>query len=265
MHSLLESNLRVIEFAPLLLTISIFIFTALGWYFGHYRLKKHGDDGVVIRDSLVAAIFGLSALVLGFTFSGSASRYADRMESTRVQAQALQEVYGSIKYLSPSDQMEIKKSLDALLDLRLSVYKNITNMSDVDAAALEISKAVRKIQEEVRRVAPNAPLVNKTLVTDLLIPQVGGLATAFTAGIINTKSHPPSLLMRFLLALLCIGAFLIGYTMAVKKESDWLLATLYTFLIGVSLFVILSLEVPNLLMPYEETNREFLLIKSMVK
>lgn len=71
--------------------------------------------------------------------------------------------------------------------------------------------------------------------------------------------------MRFLLALLCIGAFLIGYTMAVKKESDWLLATLYTFLIGISLFVILSLEVPNLLMPYEETNREFLLIKSMVK
>lgn len=265
MYSLLESNLRVIEFAPLLLTILIFIFIAMGWYFGHYRVKKDGDDGVIIRDSLVAAIFGLSALVLGFTFSGSASRYFDRMESTRVQAQALQEVYGSIKYLSPGDQMEIKKSLDALLDLRLSAYKNITSMSDVDTGALEISKAIRKIQEEVRRAAPNAPLANKTLVTDLLIPQVGGLATAFTAGIINAKSHPPSLLTRFLLALLCIGAFLIGYTMSVKKESDWFLATLYTFLIGISLFVILSLEIPKLLMPYEETNREFLLIKSMVK
>ena len=265
MHSFLESNLRVIEFAPLLLTVSIFIFTTLGWYFGHYRLKKLGDDGVVIRDSLVAAIFGLSALVLGFTFSGSASRYADRMQSIRVQAQALQDVYSSVKYLAPSDQTEIRKSLDALLDLRLSVYKNITSMADVDSGALEISNAIRKIQEEVRKASSNAPLANKSLVSDLLIPQVGGLASAFTTGIINTKSHPPGLLMKFLFALLCIGAFLIGYTMAVKKESDWLLATLYTLLIGISLFVILSLEVPNLLMPYEEINREFLLIKSMAK
>lgn len=265
MYSLFDSNLRAVEFAPLLLTVSIFLFTALGWYFGHYRLKRVGEHGVVIRDSLVAAIFGLSALVLGFTFSGAASRNADRMNSIRLQAQSLQDVYGSLQYLAANDQLVIKKSLDTLLDLRLSVYKNIKSMSNVDSGALEISKAIRKIQEEVRRVVPNAPAANQALVSDLLMPQVASMAAAFSAGIINTKSHPPSLLMKFLFALLCIGAFLIGYTMAVKKEADWLLASLYTILIGISLYVILSLEVPNLLMPYEETNREFLLLKSMVK
>jgi len=67
--------------------------------------------------------------------------------------------------------------------------------------------------------------------------------------------------MRFLFFLLCIGAFLIGYTMAVKNENDWLLAGLYIALIGLSLYVILSLEMPNILMPYEEINRELLLLK----
>jgi hypothetical protein len=43
------------------------------------------------------------------------------------------------------------------------------------------------------------------------------------------------------------------------------LATLYTLLIGISLYVILSLEVPNLLMPYDEINRDFLLLKEAVK
>jgi hypothetical protein len=35
-------------------------------------------------------------------------------------------------------------------------------------------------------------------------------------------------------------------------------------LIGLSLYVILSLEIPDILMPYEEVNREFLLLKESV-
>jgi hypothetical protein len=265
MLSFFQSNLHAVEFAPLLFTFSIFIFTAIGWYFGHYRLKKHPEGGIAVRDSLVAAIFGLSALVLGFTFSGSASRYFDRMDSIRAQAQSLQEVYVSLKYLAPSDQAKMKTSLNELLDLRLSAYKHVNSMSEVEVEAKRIMLATRKIQEEVRRAAVNAPVENKGLVADLLIPQVGSLATTYATGIINIKSHPPGLLMKFLFALLCIGAFLIGYTMAIKKEHDWLLATLYTLLMGISLYVILSLEIPNLLMPYEEINHDFLLLKDAMK
>lgn len=125
--------------------------------------------------------------------------------------------------------------------------------------------STRKIQEEVRRAAVNAPAENKELVTGLLVPQTNNLSSTYASGIIRAKSHPPALLMKFLFSLLCIGAFLIGYTMAVKKEHDWLLATVYSLLIGVSLYVILSLEIPNLLMPYDEINRDFLLLKEIIK
>lgn len=264
MLSLLESNLRVIEYIPLLLTIAVFFLTTCGWYFGRYRLMRQGES-IIVRDSLVAAIFGLSALVLGFTFSGSASRYADRMDSIRNQAQSLQEVYTSLKYLAPKDQVEIKQSLDDLLNLRLTVFKDIHSRSDVDSGASKIMAATRKIQEEARGALANAPVQNKILVSDLFMPQVQNMSSAFSAGAVNVKAHPPGLLLRFLFALLCIGAFLIGYTMAVKKESDWLLASLYTILIGLSLYVILSLEVPNILMPYEEVNRDFLLLRESIK
>lgn len=265
MLPLLQSNLRAVEFAPLLLTISILILTALGWHFGQFRLKRHPAGEVIVRDSLVAAIFGLSALVLGFTFSGSASRYFDRMDGIRTEAQILHEVYVSLKYLAPSDQIKIKSSLSELLDLRLDAFKHIKSMSDVDIEANKIMTSTREIQEEVRRALVNVPIENKELVTDLLIPQVSSLSSAFAAGIIKSKSHPPGLLMKFLFAMLCVGAFLIGYTMAVKKEHDWLLASLYTLLIGISLYVILSLEIPNLLMPYDEINRDFLLLKDVMK
>jgi uncharacterized membrane protein len=117
MHSFFESNLHIAQYVPFGLIIAIIIFTAIGWSVGLYRLKKYGESGAIIRDSLAAAIFGLSALVLGFTFSGSASRYVDRMDAIRVQAQTLQEVYSSLKYLNKNDQVVVKKSLDDLLDV----------------------------------------------------------------------------------------------------------------------------------------------------
>ena len=265
MHSFFDSNLHIAEYVPFGLIIAICIFTGIGWSIGLYRLKKYGESGAVIRDSLAAAIFGLTALVLGFTFSGSASRYVERMDAIRVQAQTLQDVYSSLKYLSPSDQVVVKKSLNDLLDLRLSAYKNLKTMSDIDAGAAKITAAMRKIQEDVTQATLNVSSENKAFVTALLTPQVSNLATVYAAGIIDTKSHPPALLLRFLFALLCIGAFLIGYTMVLKNETDWLLATLYTLLIGISIYVILSLELPNLLMPYEEINRDLLLLKDAVK
>lgn len=265
MHPMFESNLHVIELAPLVFAIGVFTFTALGWFFGRYRLKTHPDGNVVVRDPLVAAIFGLTALVLGFTFSGSASRNATQMDLMRSQAQVLHKVYGSLKYLAPNDQVVVKKSLDHLLNLRLSSFRDIKTMGDVDKRTENIMATVRHIQEQVALANSNATPKNQILIGELLAPQVRDLSSAFSVGSINIKSHPPSLLIRFLFGLLCATAFLIGYTMVVKKEHDWLLATFYTATIGIALYVILSLEFPNLLMPYEEINRDFLLLKDAVK
>jgi hypothetical protein len=215
MQSFFESNLHIVDFFPFGLIIAIFIFTAIGWHIGLYRMKKYGEGGSVTRNFLAAVIFGLSALVFGFTFSGSASRYADRMDTIRIQAQTLHDVYGSLKYLSPSDQIVVKKSLDHLLDARLSSYKNIKGLSDIDAGSEKIMAATRKIQEDVMKATLNASSENKAFVMGLLIPQVSNLATVFAAGIIDTKHHPPALLMRFLFALLCIGAFMISFSLYV--------------------------------------------------
>jgi hypothetical protein len=264
MSSPLELHLGIIKYVPLFFAAAIFVFTAIGWYLGNYRLRKNNGSEIAVRDSLAAAIFGLSALVLGFTFSTAATRYNVRVDSVRAQAQILGEVYKSIKYLAPSDQVVIKNSLNDLLNLRLTIYKDSKSRLDVDKGAEKISEASRRIYEEASRATRNAPAENQALVNEILMPQVRSLSTVFAAGIINMQSHPPRLLMNFLFSLLCVGAFLIGYTMAVKSESDWLLAGLYIVLIGLSLYVILSLELPHLLMNDEEINREFLLLKDSV-
>ena len=95
--------------SPLIFVISILLFIGIGWVFGEYRLKKQ-NGAVPIRDSLVTAIFSLSALVLGFAFSTATSNYYSRIDTNRAQASAIKEVYLLIGYT-----MAIKKEHDWFL------------------------------------------------------------------------------------------------------------------------------------------------------
>jgi len=260
MNTALEIDLRLIDFVPILFAVSIAVFMTIGWFFGHYRVKR-SKGTVTVRDSLASAIFGLSALVLGFTFSSASSHYDTQIENIRFQAHTIKELYDSTKYLQPSDQATVNKLLDALVDLHVTGYSKLRRATDIEIVADNVSSLVRQINETVITAVANAPEQNKAILAETISPQTRDLVTICNTAIIKAKSHPPLLIMRFLYALLCIGALLIGYTMAVKQENDWFLASVYIILMGLGLYVILSLEYPHLLMPKEEVNRAFLLMK----
>jgi hypothetical protein len=90
----------------------------------------------------------------------------------------------------------------------------------------------------------------------------GGTSHTTFIGAIKIKTHPPPLMMRFLYVLMCVVSLLIGYTVAAKGENDWFLATIYVLMMGHGLYVILSLEYPNLLMPFEQIKEAFLLLNN---
>jgi hypothetical protein len=261
MHPFLESNLELIKYAPAFFAVSICLFMGLGWLFGSYRRRKHGTKSIVIRDSLVAAIYGMSALVLSFTFSNASNHYDTRNEAVRSQANAIKQVYLSTSYLQAADQKSIKKSLLDLLDLRLSAYQDNKTIHEVNLGTEKISTLVRQINEDVAKASLSAPASIKYLAGEILVPQMRNLVAVFEAGAIKFKSHPPQLIIHFLYLLLCIGGVLSGYTMAVKNESDLFMAAVYLVMIGIGFQVILSLENPTLLIPYVEFNKDPLHLK----
>jgi hypothetical protein len=87
----------------------------------------------------------------------------------------------------------------------------------------------------------------------------------FKAGILNVKHHPPAILERFLFTLLSISALLSGYAMAVQKEEDWFLTSIYLALMGLALYVIFALEFPNQLFEYQSINSELLRIQKLIQ
>ena len=256
MHNFLGNHLNVVEFAPLIFFISILIFLVAGWLYGRYQVRH--SDKVVIRDSLATAIFGLSALVLGFTFSNASDHFDKRISLIRDQAHVMKQVYHSSNYLSPTDRVTVQNTLKQILDLRISKYENIKRFDDLDSKNDALSQSLNTLNEQINQAIARAPVSTKNLADNILRPQLIHLLDIFQEGILNGKNHPPAIIDRFLFALLTIGALLSGYTMAVKKEEDWFLTALYLGLMGFALYVIFSLEFPHQLQDPQLMNADFL-------
>lgn len=255
----LEQNLSLIKYAPGFFTISILIFMGLGWFFGHLQIKRKQESKVV--DSLAGAIFGLSALILGFAFSMALEHQNVRAENIRMQTIAFDNVIHSIKYLQPDDQTQIRLHLQELLDLRLNIYKDADSMTEINARTANLLKKLRHLSELIPKATAEASADNQPVIAETLTVQFRDLVNAINTDIIKIKSHPPRILMFFLYVLLSIGALLIGYTMAINSERDWFLVTLYIVLMGFGLHVIMTLEYPNMLMP-TEFNKDLITLKN---
>ena len=256
MPNFVENHLNIVQYAPIIFFTSILIFLLMGWLYGRYRTRT--TEHVVVRDSLATAIFGLSALVLGFTFANATDHYDKRMSLIRDQAHSLKQVYQSSNYLNPTDRVAVENTLKQILKQRISKYENIKKMDDLDANNNALTQSLNTLNEEVNKAIGRAPVSTRDLADNILRPQLTHLLDTFQEGILNGKHHPPAIIDRFLFALLSIGALLSGYSMAVKKEEDWFLTALYLGLMGFALYVIFSLEFPHQLQDANLLNADFL-------
>lgn len=263
MPDFIGNHLNIVKYAPLIFFISILTFLIIGWLFGKYRLRS--SDKVIVRDSLAAAIFGLSALVLGFTFSGANDHFDKRISLIHAQADAISQVYQSSKYLGPKDQIEVHNSLKVILADRLALYKEVNTFDDLNENIARLGNKLNEFNELMMLSIPRAPIGNRGLADKILRPQADNLTVVLRDGMLNARHHPPVILERFLFALLSIGALLSGYAMAVKNEEDWFLTFIYLGLMGFALYVIFALEFPNELFPYDSFNADLLRAQTLMQ
>jgi hypothetical protein len=155
---------------------------------------------------LATAIFGLSALVLGFTFSNATDHYDKRISLIRDQAFSLKQVYQSSDYLNSTDRITVQNTLKQILSLRISKYENLKKMDDLDAHNDVLAQSLKNLNEEINKAISRAPASTKDLASSILLPQMTHLIDVFREGMLNGKHHPPAIIDRFLFVLLSIGA-----------------------------------------------------------
>lgn len=256
MDTLMFNHNNLIKYYPLIYFLTIIGFLIFGWLYGKYRLRK--SKMIFISEPLMTAIFGLSALVLGFTFANAAQHYDHRINIIREEASSISKLSISAQYLNSRDYTNIQNLLREVLDSRLNVYRNVKTSEEINNKLEVLNTLLDELNKETTNAIQNLPANKKEVANQILRPELNNLLSAFQEGIHNSLHHPPEVIELFLYVLLAITSLLGGYSMAIEKKEDWFLTTIYLGLIGFAVYVIFALSYPNEILSFNSIDSDLI-------
>src|SRR5690348_7460999 len=105
------------------------------------QLERHGPEartGVGVVDG---AVYGLLALLVGFSFSGAAARFDARREVIAREANALSTAWQRIDLLPPEHQEAVRDGLRRYLDAVIASYARKTPTDDLLREPPDVTRA----------------------------------------------------------------------------------------------------------------------------
>jgi hypothetical protein len=111
----------------------------LGAWLAARRVRKGVKDPEASLGSIIGAMLGLLAFMLGFTFSITASRFSDRKELVVQQANAIGTCYLRTSFLPEKQKLETRRLLHEYVDLLIQertttsdVQRDVSKMEDLE-------------------------------------------------------------------------------------------------------------------------------------
>jgi hypothetical protein len=193
--------------------------------------------------SAEAAMFALFGLLIAFTFSGAASRFADRRALIVDEANAIGTAYLRLDLLPGDAQPRLRQLFRDYADNRYRAYRQAE-----DAAATEAMFAdTARLQAEIWTSAvtalesENMSPPRATLVLGALNEMIDITATREMA----TRNHPPVIVFVLLGSLSIVCSLLVGYATSQNADRSWLHTLTFAAIISLTVYVIVDLEFPR--------------------
>lgn len=231
------------EFVLLAIAVALFLAAIeLGFRIGR-RFGPGDDDALHTHVSaLQNALLGLLALLLGFTFAMSISRFDTRKDLVLEEANAIGTAYLRAHFLpSPLDR-KASQLLKAYVDARIDFYAAGISAEKLQEVNVKTYKIESKLWE-------HAIAASKTGTTPIPVSQ---FVEALNAVIdINEKrqvaleNHVPEPVVVLLFLVASVGMGFIGYDYGLKGKRRHYSTLVFALLIAVVLTVILDVDRPR--------------------
>ncbi|MFZ9301363.1 MAG: hypothetical protein ACO23V_10345 [Chitinophagaceae bacterium] len=236
-------HLDWVKYIPIFFILLIIISFTVGWVYATYRIKN--NQIVEFENTLIQSIFGLTALILGFTFSSSTQHFKQREAVVKEISVSVASVYRDVGFLNPKDSNEARILLTNLLQNRINLHKNIDTYDQLDKRIHNIRNEIYELNILILKAIPRASNENRFFYESMLRSKLSVLVNVFSEDLKLLMNHPPPIIQLFLFFQLVIGAMLGGYLYRIQKAADWLLIASYLTLTGLAIYVIFTLEYPS--------------------
>jgi len=221
--------------------VAIVVALELGRRIGLAQLAADPEGARTGTGAVDAAVYGLLGLLIAFTFSGAATRFEERRQLIRDEANAIGTAYLRLDLLPAEAQGPIKERFRQYLDARLSAYGKLP---DVAAARAELDRSTR-IQGEIWRDVVAALALPGAPAAVAVLPPISETFDLATTRLVAKQSHPPVVIFLMLGSTAVLAALLAGYGMAGRQSRRVLHPLVFAVVMATAIYVILDLEYPR--------------------
>jgi hypothetical protein len=190
-----------------------------------------------------AGIFGLMGLIIALTFSGASSRFDERRMMIIDEANAIGTSYLRIDLLPEDAQPAVRKDFKDYLEVRIELYHNIADRKKLSELEEKTASLQQKIWKESVAATRKSDNTSASL---LLLPALNSMFDICSARTAVRQVHQPKIIFFVMILQAFICSLIAGYGMAIKKSRSWIHMLGFTFVLLITLMVILDMEYPRI-------------------
>jgi hypothetical protein len=216
--------------------------TEIGFQVGS-RIEFNIDDHAKSQINAVqAAMLGLLALLLGFTFSMAMSRFETRKQMVLDESNAIGTAYLRAQLLPGPDRKEVSHLLRQYVDARLQFYE-----ADIDDRRLEEAKEqTARLQSQLwSHAAAWGEKEPRAVTAGLFLSSLNEVIDLHSKGLTALENHVPEIILLLLYFVALTATGLIGYCCGLAGRRNFVVTLLTSLLIAAVILVIVDLDRPR--------------------
>ncbi len=228
------------------LVLCIFLFFAmvimvpLGRMAGRlWKYEENEPKGGV--NSLLSALFGLSAFILAFTFGMSASRYSQVRDSIVEEANDIGTAVLRSDLYPDSIRNAFHAEFKQYIEARLSFYNNITDTMLFNKAKSDAAGAADTLWAIATRQSKQPDML---IPSNNMIPALNNTFDIATTIEMSLYARVPDPIIYMLFILALVTSFIGGFTSSGMRPKDWFVIIGFAFFSSMITYITLDLGRP---------------------
>jgi hypothetical protein len=212
---------------------------AIGFWLG--SLTRSADDQFDRQVALVRTSTGaLVAFLVGFAFSGAASRFVDRLDLVVKEANALGTAYLRADTIAEPERGELKAALKEYTADRVALLSRERRVQIEPLLAKVIGLHERMWRSALKATQDNAPLMA------VVLPPINEVIDLHSVYLSLARRHLPIPLMTLLLGTAAISFGIVGFGNGRMGRRFSLLDSVYGAVLAVALWMTIDLDYPRI-------------------
>lgn len=208
------------------------------------QIELHGPDARIGVGIVDGAVYAMLALLIGFSFSGAATRFDARRALVAREVNAVGNAWRFIDLLPSDAQGPLRDGFRRYLDALIASYTTPT--INRQQALLEPPDVARAEADIWSHAVASVLTPSGERARVLLLPSLDDMFSIVLEERLARRIHPPLVIYAMLAVTALAAALFAGYGVASKSIRNWVFMIGIAATVSMAVFVVIELEYPRL-------------------